>query len=65
MFVLSPSKGTDLRGYGQLDTPSITASVAGASGVASDSASLLPYYLVAVAAGVTVYLITRMLGRRG
>jgi hypothetical protein len=60
-FILDAHRGTDVRGYGQaeVDSAAITAAVAPAG------SSLLPYYFIAVAAGVTVWFITqRILGRR-
>ncbi len=62
MFILSPNKGTDVRGYGQLDAATLTAAVPEAP--ATGTMSLVPYYLMAVAAGVTVWFITRWLGKR-
>lgn len=49
------------RNFGQLDAGPSTAATA-LDG--PDSPSLLPYYLMAVAAGVTVYLITKWIGGR-
>ena len=55
------------RPYGQADSGAITASTTGAldGQGASSLASFLPYYGVAVAAGVTVWFITRWLGKKG
>jgi hypothetical protein len=44
------------------DTAAITAALDGQA--SSGFAALYPYYLVAVAAGVSVYFITRWLGRK-
>ncbi len=61
MFIRDPSRGTDVRGYGQLDPGVLTAAVPEAP--ATGTMKLGPYYLMAVAAGVTVWLITRWLGK--
>jgi len=45
-------------GFGQLD-PGVDAAV-----IPPPTASLLPFYLIATAAGLTVYFITRMLDKR-
>lgn len=52
------------RKYGQADAGAITASTAGADALLSSFSGLVPYYLVAVAAGVTVWLITRALSKK-
>ena len=52
---------SDVRGYGQADA-SMTAAVTGAA--APLGTSLLPYYLVAVAAGVTVWFVTKLLSKK-
>jgi hypothetical protein len=50
------------RDFGQLETEATTGAVVASSG----ATGLLPFYLIAVAAGVTVFLITKALasGRR-
>ncbi len=54
--------------YGQGESPAgagaMTASTSAALDAASPFAALLPYYLVAVAAGVTVWFVTRWLSKR-
>lgn len=62
MFIRDPRKGTDVRGFGQLDAGVITATTPDAP--ASGAAALVPYYFMAVAAGVTVWFLTRWLGKR-
>ncbi len=61
MLILDARRGTDVRGYGQLDPAVLTAAVPEAP--ATGGMSLAPYYFMAVAAGVTVWLITRWLGK--
>lgn len=44
-------------GYGQIDVPTDTAATS------TPVASLLPFYLIATAAGLTVWFLTRWLGK--
>ena len=52
---------SDVRGYGQADVPATTAVTSAAAPLGT---SLLPYYLVAVAAGVTVWFVTKLLSKK-
>ncbi len=61
MFIRDARRGTDVRGFGQLDPGTLTAAVPEAP--ATGTMGLAPYYFMAVAAGVTVWLITRWLGK--
>jgi hypothetical protein len=65
VFVLDRRGGTDVRGFGDGDVVSAEMAAIAATTPAAGGISLFTYYCMAVAAGVTVYLITtRLLGRK-